>query len=292
MTLNSKLAGARAILEAHNNSSSTKSVDVEAFFTNLTNMGGSSEDTLSAASWEDLEECGAPRILARRIATLFRGEQPQVQAVQKVILEDNDPDKLAKAMTPAQLLDAYDPKQLKTPVAERLKFHSEGKKFIVFNDDGTIDKEVSLKLLNELDDHGEMLTYVEDNDNIRTVYAVGERPDQVASEHPLFPGIALRNGISSIGCDWNQISWKIKKTLYLAVTQTGEIDMGKIHELEVYNLATAGMIDRRCIEAAKLYKEREALENLPSLRVKLGSVKTGKEQKGNNPFNLGKNRSI
>ena len=85
MTLNSKLAGARAILEAHNNSSSTKSVDVEAFFTNLTNMGGSSEDTLSAASWEDLEECGAPRILARRIATLFRGEQPQAQAIQKVL---------------------------------------------------------------------------------------------------------------------------------------------------------------------------------------------------------------
>jgi hypothetical protein len=292
MTLNSKLAGARAILEAHNNSSSTKSVDVEAFFTNLTNMGGSSEDTLSAASWEDLEECGAPRILARRIATLFRGEQPQVQAVQKVILEDNDPDKLAKAMTPAQLLDVYDPKQLKTPVAERLKFHSEGKKFIVFNDDGTIDKTVSLKLLSELDDHGEMATFVSPNGDVRLTYAVGERPDQVTNEHPLFPGVALRNGVSSIGCDWNKVDWKTKKTLYLAVTETAEIDMSKTHELDVYNLATTGMIDRRCIEAAKLYKELEALENLPSLRVKLGSVKAEKGQKGNNPFNLGKNRSI
>jgi hypothetical protein len=291
MTLNSKLAGARAILEAHNNSSSTKSVDVEAFFINLANMGGSSEDTLSAASWEDLEECGAPRILARRIATLFRGEQQQTTGIQKVILEDNDPEKLAKAMTPAQLLDVYDPKQLKTPVAERLKFHSEGKKFIVFNDDGTINKEVSLKLLNELDDHGEMPTFVTPDGDVRPTYAVGERPDQIANEHPLFPGIALRNGVSTIGCDWDKIDWKTKKTLYLAVTETLEIDMSKMHELDVYNLATTGMIGRRCIEAAKLYKEREALGNLPSLRAKLGSAKVT-EKKGNNPFNLGKNRSI
>jgi hypothetical protein len=98
--------------------------------------------------------------------------------------------------------------------------------------------------------------------------------------------------VSAIGCDWNKVDWKTKKTLYLAVTETAEIDMSKTHELDVYNLATTGMIDRRCIEAAKLYKELEALENLPSLRVKLGSVKAEKGQKGNNPFNLGKNRSI
>jgi len=290
MSYESKLDGARAILEAHN-SQSTKKVDAETFFTNLTEMGGSSEDSLSAASWEDLEVCGVPRILARRIATLFRGEQPQAQDIQKIILEDNDPEKLAKTMTPAQLLDVYDPKQLKTPVAERLKFHSEGKKFIVFNDDGTINKEVSLKLLGELDDHGEIPTFVTPDGDVRPTYAVGERPDQIANEHPLFPGIALRNGVSTIGCDWDKVDWKTKKTLYLAVTETFEIDMSKMHELDVYSLATTGMVGRRCIEAAKLYKEREALGNLPSLRAKLGSAKVT-EKKGNNPFNLGKNRSI
>jgi len=290
MSYESKLDGARAILEAHN-SQSTKKVDIETFFTNLTEMGGSSEDSLSAASWEDLESCGVPRILARRIATLFRGEQQQTQGIQKVILEENDPEKLAKAMTPAQLLDAYDPKQLKTPVAERLKFHSEGKKFIVFNDDGTINKEVSLKLLSELDDHGEMQTFVTPDGDVRPTYAVGERPDQVANEHPLFPGVALRNGMSAIGCDWDKVDWKTKKTLYLAVTETLEIDMSKMHELDVYTLAVTGMVGRRCIDAAKLYKEREALGNLPSLRAKLGSAKVA-EKKGNNPFNLGKNRSI
>jgi hypothetical protein len=291
MALSSKLAGARAILEAHN-SQSTKPVDVETFFRNLDEMGGSTEDALDEATWEDLENCGAPRILARKIAAFFRGDRPQVgQGVQKVILEDNDPEKLAKAMTPAQLLDVYDPRQLKTPVAERLKFHSEGKKFIVFNDDDTINKEVSLKLLSELDDHGEMSTFIAPNGDVRPTYAVGERPDQIANEHPLFPGVALRNGVSIIGCDWDKVDWKTKKTLYLAVTETLEIDMNKMHELDVYSLATTGMVGRRCIEAAKLYKEREALGNLPSLRAKLGSTKVT-EKKGNNPFNLGKNRSI
>jgi hypothetical protein len=196
-------------------------------------------------------------------------------------------------MTPAQLLDAYDPHNLKTPVAERLKFFSEGKKFIVFNGDGSIDKEISLNLLNELDDHGETETYVSADGDIRTTYAVGERPDSITNEHPLFPGVALRNGCSAIGCVWDVINWKTKKTLYLAVTETGEIDMSKMHELDVYSMATTNMVDRRCIEAAKLYKEREALGNLPSLRARLGKAKiVDPNQKSNNPFNLGKNRSV
>lgn len=278
MTLNSKLAGARAILEAHN-SSSTKPVDVEGFFTRLTDMGGSSEDALISASWEDLEMCGAPRILARRIAAMFRGDQqqePQFGSPQRVILEETDPDKLAKAMTPAQLIAVYDPKQPKSAVGERLKFLSEGKKFLVFNDDGTINQALSCKLIDELDDHGEVEEYVSPEGDVSLVCAVGERPDRTAMEHPLFPGTALRNGLSECGCDWSNINPQIAQTLYLAVTETKEIDMNVSHEADVYDLAVGSgianaakslaQINRRCIQAAKLFKERAALGKLPSLR--------------------------
>ena len=296
MTLSSKLAGARAILEAHN-SQSTKPVDVDQFFTNLTEMGGSSEEALSEATWEDLEKCGAPRILARKMATLFRGEQEKsTQAVQKVILEDNDPEKLAKAMTPAQLIDAYDPKQSKSPIAERLKFFSEGKKFIVFNDDGSVDKGTSLKLLNELDDHGEANEVVGPEGDVRSVYTIGERPDRTAAEHPLYPKTALRDGISESGCFWNSIDISVQQTLYLAVTETNEIDMNNVKEWDIFEIATGGVakVNRRYIQAAKLFNERKILGDLPSLRIKLGKiVKTTEEVfKDNNPFNLGKNRSM
>lgn len=296
MSYESKLSGARAILEAHN-SKSTNPVDADKFFTNLSEMGGSSEDALSAASWEDLEACGAPRILARQIGKLFRGDQPQEgQGVQKVIIEDRDPEKLAKAMTPAQLIDAYDQKFPKSPVAERLKFFSEGKKCIVFNDDGTVNKEISLRLLNELDDHGEMPAFVTTSGEVRQVYRVGEKPVQAVQEHPLYPKTALRNGVSECGCDWNSIDIAIQQTLYLAVTKTGEINMEDYKEWDIFEIAAGGVakVNRRYIQAAKLFSELKALGDLPSLRVKV--VKMTKDEyktfQANNPFNLGKNRSV
>jgi hypothetical protein len=291
MSLDSKLTGARAILEAHN-SQSTKPVDIDEFLKNLTDMGGSSEEALEEATWEDLENCGAPRILARKIATLFRGgDQPSARLAQKVIIEETDPDKLAKAMTLAQLVDVYDPKQPKSAVAERLAFFSEGKKFIVFNDDGTVNREITLKLLEELDDHGEMPTYVAPDGSVKPTYTVGEKPSQAAHEHPLYPDTPLRGGASSAGCEWGTIDLQIQQTLYLAVTETNEIDMRGVSEWDIFDIAVGGVakVNRRFIQAAKLYNERKALGNLPSLRVKLGKSKT--ENKGNNPFNLGQNRS-
>lgn len=285
--MTSKLDGARTILEVHN-SKSTKPVDIKAFFDNLTEMGGTSEDTLMAASWEDLEMCGAPRILARQIATFFRGDQKET--VQKVILEDGNLERLAKAMTPRQLISAFDPKQPKSPVAEQLKFLSEGKEFLIFNDDGTIDEETSYMLLSQMDDYGPISTYVNASGDLKTPYAVGKQPTQIANEHPLFPGVALRNGISLIGCDWDKINWQTKKILYLAITKTKEIDMSQMHELDVYNLAVSGMVSRRCIKAASLYKECEILGNLPSLSVQLG--KKANKDNSNNPFNLGKNHCV
>lgn len=74
MALNNKLSEIRVILETHN-AATIAPIDIEAFFRNLTNMGGSSEATLIHVTWEDLEACGAPRILARRIALLFQNKQ-------------------------------------------------------------------------------------------------------------------------------------------------------------------------------------------------------------------------
>ena len=295
MTLNSKLAGARAILEAHN-SQSTKPVDVDQFFTNLTEMGGSTEEALAEATWEDLETCGAPRILARKIATLLRGA-PEIssQGPTKVIIEDADPEKRAKAMMPKELIEAYDPKHPKSPISLRLKELAEGKRFVVFNDDGSLNTAASLRLFEELDDHGELEEYDLGDGNIVPVYLVGDRPDRAAMEHPLFPGKALRNGRSDCGLDWNVVNLQIAQTLYLAVRETHEIDMDRMSEIDIYEMATASAsltrINRRCMEAAKMFKELQALGNLPSLRIALN--KQGKTEKGvNNPFNLCKNRSI
>ena len=131
MTYESKVSQARTALEAFN-ASSTSKVDIDLFFKKLAESGGTSEDNLSEATWEDLEDCGLPRILARKISKIFRGpsESP------KVIIENSDPRTAALQMLPADLIAKYDPNQPKHPIAERLKELSNNSKFIFLTVNG------------------------------------------------------------------------------------------------------------------------------------------------------------
>jgi hypothetical protein len=152
-----------------------------------------------------------------------------------------------------------------------------------------------------------MHTVVGTDGDVRPTFAVGEKPDQTAAEHPLFPGIALRHGISTGGWNWELLQEKknglqIMQTLYLAITETRELNMSKKDEADIYAMVHEAMVsdngltmvNKRYMQAAKLYKERKALGNLPSLRVKLSKTvrMTEEEFKRNNPFNLGINRRV
>ena len=312
MTLQDKLARTRALLQAHNDRLRAESaanmpegvagnskafedslLKIDDFFKKLTGLGGSTEDTLAEATWEDLESCGLPRILARKVATIFRGEQQVSGPVvpQRVIMENQDPDVKAKAMTPSELIIAYNPKYPKSPIGERLKTLSESKKFLVFKDDNTIDCGLSHRLFDELDDHGELDVVDIGNGNYVPVFAVGDRPGRTAMEHPLFPNTALRNGVSDCGCDWSTVNERINQTLYLAVTETHEIDMSKDHEADLYELAVSSQglirLNRRCIKAASLWSALP-VKKRPALVVEIEKA-SGSVAK-DNPFNLGKNR--
>jgi len=156
MVLTDRLSRARTILEAHNRQSSTP-IDIDSFFLKLSDMGGTTEESLSEATWEDLQECGAPRILARKIASEFRNDEKEddYKPFQKVIIEDNDPVKRALRLTPGELISEYNPQYPKNPISGRLKALSEGRRFIVFQEDNKIDILASLQLFDELDDYGE-----------------------------------------------------------------------------------------------------------------------------------------
>jgi hypothetical protein len=306
MTLNSKLSGARAILEAHNSHlvAGFKAAEtqiepkgfvlIDKFFENLEALGGSTEEALSEATWEDLEKCGAPRILARKIATLFRGEQTISGPVvpQRVIIEDNDPEKKAKAMTFVELLRAYDPKNHKSPIGDRLKKISGGRKFLVFNGD-TINVEVSLNLLEELDDFGEK-DEIEIDGNILPTYAIGNRPGRFTYQHPLYPDKLLRTNDPWYKLlDGTPTQKRIVLTLHLAAIRTHELWVDKMNEAEILELAASDnaliRVNRRYVKAALMYQELAEVNAEPNLRVALqGSDKPPQKQ---NPFNLGKNHT-
>ena len=52
-----------------------KSVDVMGFIGKLQNAGGLADELLRQCTWEDLENCGLPRLLARKVSKVFRTHQ-------------------------------------------------------------------------------------------------------------------------------------------------------------------------------------------------------------------------
>lgn len=49
-----------------------KPIDSEKFIEKLVLYGGVADELLRQCSWEDLEHCGLPRLLARKVAAVFR----------------------------------------------------------------------------------------------------------------------------------------------------------------------------------------------------------------------------
>jgi len=294
MVITDRLASARRILEAHNTKSENK-VDIEGFFKKLADMGGTTEDALSEATWEDLQDCGAPRILARRIAAVFRNDEKDSQGdqthapLQKVIIEDNDPVKRAQRLTPKELIAEYDPQHPKNATGERLKELAEGRKFLVFQESGEIDVLASSQLFDELDDFGERDDFTVQGVP-RKVYKVGDRPGRTVNEHPLFPGVPLRtNGCSEADCNWGEVPLKVRQIYRLAVN-IGELDPSDFREVDLHREAsTSDETDILKIyrKAAVKYQELEGVSKLPSLKMTLGGAKPA--PKHNHPF--GTNRA-
>jgi len=314
MVLKDRLARARTILEAHNKAAS-EPINIDAFFAKLRDMGGTTEELLAEATWEDLQTCGLPRILARKIAGEFRDntKEQSEYAPQKIIVEDNDPVKRAQRLTPGELIAEYNPQYSKNPIGERLKQLAEGRKFIIFqsDDNTTINVMASQQLFDELDDYGER-----DNFTVggipRKVYKVGDRPGRSVDEHPLFPGTPLRtNGCSEADCNWGTIPLKIRQ-IYLLAIESGELSVSKFQvpssksipyhtkfqvgyrEVDLHNEAATRNEEEICRlyrKAAVKWQELESIGKLPSLKVVLGGETKPKpdyETRPNRPF--GQNR--
>lgn len=52
-----------------------KYIDPEKFVEKLVVYGGVADELLRQCTWEDLENCGLPRLLARKIAKVFRADR-------------------------------------------------------------------------------------------------------------------------------------------------------------------------------------------------------------------------
>jgi len=289
MCYQQKLDSARGILEAHNEKlkDSTAKIDIDQFFSKLEVMGGTTAEALAEATWEDIQDCGIPRILSRKIAVEWRVKLEEAVA-QKIVVQPSNPVDQALSMTHKELIQKYDPMDSKNPFGERLRELSEGKRFLVFQQGEKL-VDLSLKLFLELEDYGEKTEVLVDGIPQR-VYKVGDRPGRTADEHPLYPGIALRpGGISKKEINWSDVPLESRQILWIAVVKTKELDPSQYDEIDLHDIAARGLesLSQRYRKAAVRYQELKELGKLPALKVSLGNGDSS--SKKNQPF-LGTNR--
>jgi hypothetical protein len=287
-----RINSAIAIIKEHNDAiapgetGKPGQVNPEKFIECIKASGGTSEDRLRRFSYEDILSCMPatdgikPVIIAKEIAQAFRGKDESGDADKRPI----QPRRVA-TMTPRELVENLDPEDSSSPVSKRLQEISRNEKFIVFASGRQVDVETTLKLLLEVKAGHSGRNDIDASGKVKKVYRIGELPDNLADENPLYSGRALRPDGT---CDQTSRSWEgiplnVRQLIYLAV-QVGDlkVNIDSAHatidaalEADAFN-----KISRKYRKAAVRFDELSQSGSLPNLKVPIKS-------NGNKPFENG-----
>jgi len=280
MSFDDKLAQIRALIEQYNTTSDDtgKKVDIDAFLKKLTEIGATNEDTLRAATFEDFEDAGLPRLIARRAAEIARatlaGEKPYVSQ------------KSAQRMSIEELVRAYDPcEAIDGPVTTRLKTITRGQRSLVLEADGSVNLPLTLKLTREVIDGLAEREVVDDETGTPVrVYTFGERVGRILDENPAFPGEPLRpdGTCQRTDLDWSKISESDRQLVYLVVVRGIRSEQ---NACDLHDLAVRGMLRKRYKKMHADLLDARKLGKAPSLKVTLGPPTRGSS---NDPFAPGR----
>jgi hypothetical protein len=277
---------ARRIIEEHNQHvAEDLRLDIDVFLRRLQAKGGTTPERLSRMSHEDILDCfvvpagvPGPILLAREIAGQFRGSKPtgseSPQRLRPVTAAR------ASIMNDRELLEAFDPRNPDSPVAERLKVRSKGRPCLVFRKDGTVHVEYSEAMLAETHRGFPEILRRAFGGVLHKLYRVGELPDDFAEENPLFPGEPL---FSDGTCGRTSVSWahvplETRQLLRFAVEtidlrpepdRIQDLFAGPLRATESGPATSHNDLRVRFPNAAFRFDERERLGTLPTLRMSL-----------------------
>ena len=268
MTYETKMAQARALIEAFPASAEAK-IDFASFEKKLQAMGACTDETLALASWEDLQECGLPKLLARQVAEKLRTPEKKAD-------DDYLSPKKVDRMRFEELIARYDPRE-DNALAHKLTQLSGSKRFVVFMRDGTVDQVATLRLLLELKrGYGEVPVTLNSKGEPANVYKVGVVPNDELDENPIYTGRALRTDES---CDQTLRSWKgislgIRQLVRIALTQTHEASATSISDVnDLMDLIIGhdlAWFSLRWPKAWLAFSDLEVKGQLPRLKIKVG----------------------
>jgi hypothetical protein len=205
------------------------------------------------------------------------GADPRLEQLKalglKVKLEDADV---------SVLLPLYDPNKPSDPVTLALKKRFSDKPLIAFRDDGTIALEETLRNIADIEQGFPEADAIQVDGKLARLWPLGRRPDTIVEEDPLFPGKPLRNGYSTVNNrNWSKIPQDARQ-LCRIIVERGEINVeNREAVLRLMERATEGDLGEAYLEAEMEFRERKKKDDLPKLRVELGSL-----AKPNNPFGV------
>jgi len=290
MTYAEKLENAAKMIEAHNEQQEpANKIDADAFLKALIAAGGTDDRSLRDCSFENLQEFGITAILlAKKIANLFRDKGEKKAEKQKFVSA-----KKAEQMSVEDLLKAYDPSEPDNPVAKELAQRSKGKRCIVFTSEGKVDVKSSTILLEEIKQgYPERDTFLVEG-KPHKVYKIGQRPDMLADENPLYPGRKLYpdGTCDQTNRSWDGVAAKIRTVLYLAITQTKELVISHSSVHDIIDIAISEgaeeKICQRYTGASVLYDELKDRGDLPSLKLAINGSDGSVGGRGSDPLNTG-----
>ena len=183
-------------------------------------------------------------------------------------------------MTPAELVAAYDPEEPSNAVGRRLNTMANNEPFVVFESGRVVDTITTLKLLLEIKQSRLAgRERIEVNGDIRRVYKIGQLPDLMIEEDPLYPGRPLRpdGTCDQTGRSWAGISMEVRQLIRLAV-ETNELDVSIESAHNVMDLIMKGedaakRLRARYQKAAIKFDELNKCGNLPKLIMSVGQNK-------------------
>jgi hypothetical protein len=286
MSTTDKIAQVLALISQHNDAvdEDGSKVDSDRFIKKLKDIGGTTEAARAEVTWEDLEDCGLPRILARKAAAIFRQHSSTGELSKSKFVSS----KQAERMNVRELVEAYDPKDRDRSSAIEhvlLARIGEDRPVLVFSDDGSVDVESTVMLINEARDGYRPRKTVVVNDKPLAVYKLGSRPDMTVDENPLYPGMALRpdQTCQNTNRSWKNISRTVRQLLYIANSLTHEwrdktnlrptVFVRDIHDLfDMMELAGDNLeakLRLRYPKASIMLDELASQGNTPSLKIAL-----------------------
>jgi len=244
-------------------------------------------DLLHVVGYDDTDK-RTPKVKAHKAVAALYGTKTTTGDARQDELKELGIKTGIKTIPTARLLTKYLPGLADDPITIELKARLGDRKVILFKPGTTeVDIEATIAYYSDLERGYPERSEVPTSAGLARPRSVGETPDQMTEEDPLYPDQPLRNGrsLTEPFIDWSKVSVDVRK-LCRVIVDEGKVDVDSNTEvIGLAKLADKGLDALKEVypTAFLRYTELAEADELPTLKIRLRETK-----RKNDPFNVNK----